>query len=205
MSVTPGKPQPNGMLVPPSAVSATPVPLLLGTVGAILLFGPQSTGPPVAIQLVTHSSVVIDRPTSAIWPHIVDTSRWKRGFSLRHMDGESGAVGEVFGAFDPADPDTIAYLLTNVELIPEERRTIKLSETEHGGLIGYATWSLTDDGGHTRVSYEVYVETRLPPAEGSRLTPQQVAEMTREGHAVSKARFDRELQALKTLVEDTAP
>ncbi len=183
----------------------TGVPVLLGAVGAILLLGWQSTGPPVAIQLVTHSFVVIDRPASAIWPHIVDTSRWKQGLSLRHMGGEVGAVGEVFGAFDPEDPDTIAYLLTNVELIPDERRTIKLSELEHGTLIGYATWNLTDDGGRTRVSYDVYAETRLPPAEGSGLTPQQLAEMTRDGHAISQARFDRELQALKALVEDADP
>ena len=174
---------------------------LVSSVAAILVFATQGSDTRVAVELVTHSSVIIDRPASDVWPHIVDSSAWKEALPLRHHGGEPGAVGEVFAAFDPMAPDTIEYLVKNVELVPNKRRTIKLTLPGHGALIGYATWTLAGHDGHTLVAYDVYTETLLAPEEGSWLTPEQLAEMTREGYEANKPRFDRELVALKTIVE----
>ncbi len=155
-----------------------------------------------ATDLITHSTVAIDRPASVVWPYIVEPSRWKQGLSLRHHAGQPGAVGEVLAAFDPADPETIVFLVKNAELVPNERRTIKLylpgsEET----LLGFATWTLTERGGRTRVTYDVYTETLLPREEARGMTAQRLAEMEREGYELNQPRFDRELVALKELVE----
>ena len=155
-----------------------------------------------AADLITHSAVTIDRAASVIWPYIVDPSQWKQGLSMRHHAGQPGAVGEVQAAFDPADPETIVFLAKNAELVPNERRTIKLylpgsEET----LLGFATWTLTERDGRTRVTYDVYSETLVPREEAWRMTAQRLAEMEREGYELNQPRFDRELVALKELVE----
>jgi len=72
----------------------------------------------VAIDLVTHSEVTIDRPATAIWPHIVDPSAWKQGAKLVHHAGPAGTVGEVFAAAEPSAPATVAFFVENVELEP---------------------------------------------------------------------------------------
>ena len=92
-------------------------------------------------------------------------------------------------------------MVKNVELVPNERRTIKLTLPGHGALIGYATWTLAGHDDHTLVTYDVYTETVLAAEDGSRLTPEQLAVMTREGYEANKPRFDRELVALKRIVE----
>ena len=56
-----------------------------------------------AMNLNTHSEVVIDRPAAAIWPLIVDPSSWKQGTKSWHHAGPRGGLGEVFAAGDPAD------------------------------------------------------------------------------------------------------
>ena len=164
---------------------------------------PQGQGARGAADLVTHSTVTIERPASVIWPYIIDPGEWKQGLSLRHHAGERDAVGEVFAAFDPADPDTIAFFIENSELVPGRRRTIKLYEPgPRGGLLGFATWTLTEDEGGTLVTYDVYSETLLPPDQAARITPQQLAEIEQQGHELNQPRFDRELMALKALVEE---
>ena len=175
--------------------------MLVGIVALMASFTTQGNDNRIASDLVTHSSVAIDAPASEIWLHIVDPTAWKESFPVRHHSGEPGVVGEVFAAFDPAAPDVISYLIKNVEIVPNERRAIKLTRPGHGALIGYAIWTLVEDDGHTVVTYDVYTETLLAPKEGSRLTPEQVVEMTREGYETNKLRFNRELLALKKLVE----
>ena len=180
--------------------------VLLALVSAavpISVFAGQGIDRRYAIELITHSSVAIDRPAAEIWPYIVDPSAWKQALPLRHHAGEAGAVGEVFAAFEPTDPNTIIYLVKNVELVANERRTIKLTRTGHGALIGYATWTLTGHDGYSLVTYDVYTESLLTAQEGARVTPEQLAEQTRAGYESNKARFDRELEALKMLVEGT--
>src|SRR5688572_15114959 len=109
----------------------------------------------VAINLVTHSQVEIQRGAAAIWPRIVDPSEWKQGLKLRHHAGPTGTAGEIFAAFDPANPnDPPSFLVENVELVPNVRRTIKLY-APGGNLIGYATWTLEESGGRTVVGYDV--------------------------------------------------
>jgi hypothetical protein len=150
----------------------------------------------VAANLVTHSTVTIDRPASAVWPHIVDPSGWKQGAKLRHHGGPEGEVGAVFAAYLPGDSSRIVFLVEEVERVPNERRTIKLYLTS-GTLLGFATWWLREDNGRTVVGYDVYSETPVPvPTK-----PEQVRAAERAERLANQQRFDEELRALKRLVE----
>ncbi len=171
---------------------------LLLLVAAPSVTAAQDHSPRKAADLITHSAVTIDRPASVIWPYIVDPSQWKQGLSMRHHSGKPGAVGEVQAAFDPADPETIVFLAKNAELVPNQRRTIKLYlPGPEGTLLGFATWTLTEQDGRTRVTSETLVSRE----EAWRVTAQRLAEMERQGYELNQPRFDRELIALKELVE----
>lgn len=154
----------------------------------------------VALNLVTHSVVTINRPAAAIWPLIVDPSGWKKGATLRHQSGPAGQAGEVFAAMEPGDGAKVAFWVENVELMPNQRRTIKLYAPT-GSLIGYATWSIRAAGGRTVVGYDVYSETLIDPAQAKSMTPAQIREAERTSAAPNQKRFDQELLALKALVE----
>ncbi len=130
------------------------------------------------MNLVTHSSVTIDRPASAIWPQILDPTEWKHGAKLWHNGGPVGQVGEVFAAGDPADKTKVAFLVENVELVANQRRTIK-----------------------TVVTYDVYSETLIDPAQAKSMTVAQVLEAERTAFLANQKRFDEELRELKRLVE----
>src|SRR5690606_42100493 len=54
-----------------------------------------------------------------------------------------------------------SFYFTNVEMVPEQRRTIRLN-TPEGALIGYAVWELTPVEGGTEVAYHVYSEAVIP-------------------------------------------
>ena len=166
-------------------------------VGSIVTVSTATAQARPAINLVTHSRVEINRGAAAIWPRIVDPSEWKQGLKLRHHGGTPGAAGEVLAAVDPANPAEPAFLVENVELVPNVRRTIKLY-LPSGGLIGYATWTLEPRGATTVVGYDVYSET-LVPAEAARTT--DLAEQQRVEYGTNQKRFDAELVALKRLVE----
>lgn len=158
-----------------------------------------------AIDLVTHSEVTIDRPAAAIWPRILDPSAWKQGAKLTHHAGPAGAVGEIFAAVEPGTQDKVAFYVENVELEQGRRRTIKLLAPGGGGsggaLIGYASWTLTERGGRTVVRYDVYSETMLEPAQAAAMSAAERRAAERTARETNQARFDRELVALKRLVE----
>ncbi|MDT9600193.1 SRPBCC family protein [Sphingosinicella rhizophila] len=109
-------------------------------------------------DFIVHSEVVIAATPAKIWPYILDTNSWrsKARTPLVHDSGEPGAVGERFKAMADGGDD-FHYFVVNAELVPEQRRTIRLDKKE-GGLIGYATWTLTPDGAGTRVEYHVYCQ-----------------------------------------------
>ncbi|MFN0181005.1 MAG: hypothetical protein ACKVZ0_19540 [Gemmatimonadales bacterium] len=154
----------------------------------------------MAINLNTHSVVTIDRPATAIWPHIIDPSSWKQGLKSRHHSGPPGEVGEVLAAVDPADPTKVAFFLENVELTRNQRRTIKLYLVD-GTLIGFASWTLRAVAGRTVVGYDVHSETRPDPAQAKAMTALQRREAERSQQDANQRRFDEELLALKRLVE----
>jgi hypothetical protein len=153
----------------------------------------------VALNLNTHSQVEIDRPAAAIWPHILDPNPWKQGLKLTHHAGPAGQVGEILGAPDPSNRGAAAFYAENVEVVPNQRRTIKLYEPS-GRLLGFAIWTLTERNGRTLVEYDVYSETLLPP-ELVRQSKEALAEQERQSFDSNKKRFDDELVALKRLVE----
>lgn len=157
-----------------------------------------------AANLVTHSEIAIDRPAAKIWPHILDPNHWKQGAKAWHYAGPAGQVGEVFAAGDPGAKAKPEFLFENVELVPNQHRTIKIYATG-GALIGYASWWLKEQGGRTVVGYDVYSETPIDPAQARASTPGKIRESERTVAATNKARFDQELAALKRLVETANP
>ena len=169
-------------------------------VGLVAASGSAAAQARVATNLVTHSEVTIARPAAAIWPLIVDPGAWKKGASLRHHGGPAGKKGEVFAASEPGDAAKVAFLVENVELVPDQRRTIKLY-LPTGVLIGYAAWSLRASGGGTVVGYDVYSETVIDPVQAKAMTPAQIQEVERAASAANQKRFDQELLELKRLVE----
>ena len=154
----------------------------------------------LATNLVTHSEVSIKRSAREIWPYIMDPMEWKQGLRLRHLTGSPGEVGELFGAFSEGSPEAISLHLQNIELLPNRRRTIKLT-TPNGTLLGFATWSLLENSNSTTVSYDVSMETLLTDEQAATTSLAELAEMERQGYEVNKPRFDAELRALKALVE----
>src|SRR5437867_19179 len=51
--------------------------------------------PRLAINLITHAQIEIDRPPSAVWPYIVETNAWKPNRQLTHVSGTRGELGEI--------------------------------------------------------------------------------------------------------------
>lgn len=149
------------------------------------------------LNLVTHSAVTIERPAAAIWPSIVDPSAWKQGAALKHAGGPAGKVGEIFAALDRANPSAVSFYVENVELVPNQRRTIKIYAPNGGPLLGYATWWLSETNGRTAVGYDVYSELPSDP----KATAAQRAEAERASIAKEGARFQAELEGLKRLME----
>lgn len=149
-----------------------------------------------AIDLVTHSCVMIERPATAIWPSIVDVNDWKLGAKLWHQEGPVGEPGEIFAAGDPANPGAVSFLAENVELVPGQRRTMKLY-LPSGVLMGFASWRLVEIAGRTEVTYDVVSEYRLEPEQVAAMTGEQ----RRQYQIMNQERFDQELAGLKRLVE----
>lgn len=153
-----------------------------------------------AVHLIAHSSVEINDSAAAIWPHILNPLPWKQGLRLRLLAGTADQVGALYGGFAEQTPEVIELLLQDIEMEPERRRTVKLMGPD-GTLQGFATWTLEERDGSTRVAYDVTSESTLPRGQVDGLDTQTLARMERELYAASQRRFDSELAALKRLVE----
>jgi hypothetical protein len=97
--------------------------------------------------------------------------------------------------------NTVLYFAENVELVPLERRTLKLFREHEGNLLGFVSWGLRESADTTTVAYDVYVQF-TEPAE-SQGTEQVVADnaVTDRLRLDDRSRFQEELQELKQLVE----
>jgi hypothetical protein len=93
----------------------------------------------------------------------------------------------------------VAFFAEVVELVPNQRRTLKLY-LPSGVLLGFATWRVQESGGRTRVEYDVYSEFLRPP-----FTSVAARDSARRADLdfarANQRRFDQELVALKRLVE----
>lgn len=154
----------------------------------------------VASDLVTHNDVVINATPADIWPRIVEPAAWKMGAEFHSVSGEKGKVGERFKAVMPNEPHKVAYYITNIELIPQRRRTIRISVAEEG-LMGFAIWELVPQGAATQVRYDVYWQSSV--VEKPDATADERAAEARAWMDFNQRRFGDELVALKALIEGT--
>lgn len=166
--------------------------LFLSTVG----WGAEE--PRQAINLHAYAQVEIGRSAAEVWPYIVDTNSWKPDRPMVHQSGPVGALGEVSAIVSTQRPGQIWFLAENVELVPKQRRTIKLLDLK-GNLLGFASWGLTEKQGRTLIDYQIHAESRVAPEQ--KLTAEQVAEQQRNGYAVNKKRVDDEFVELKRRLE----
>jgi hypothetical protein len=150
------------------------------------------------MDLVTHNGVLIVAAPAKIWPYIVDPNAWKTGATLLSMGGKPGGIGERFSAVATADPEKVLFIVENVEIVTERRRTIRLEDTD-GTLIGFAAWQLISRNDSTLVQYDVYCQLTSNLMEPSWNGPLAAEAEHREA---SYRRFAEELDSLKKLVEE---
>ncbi len=154
-------------------------------------------------DLVTHNSVVIEATPAAIWPRIVDPSEWKAGAKMVLVEGDPAKTGARFKAVTAEAPDQASFYFTNLEMVPEQRRTIRLN-TPEGALIGYAVWELTPVEGGTEAAYHVYTEAVIPAAAFASMSAEEIDAVRAEYSPSNAKRFQAELETLKKLVEAPA-
>ena len=140
------------------------------------------------LDFLTHSTVRIRASASAVWAVIVEPVAGLQ--QLVRIGGEPGRIGERFHAVDSAAPDVPLFLVENVELAPNHRRTIRLNGLD-GAFMGFATWALTPDAGETILTYDVYCHYAGLPAGRSRA----------DHMADSQRMMDEGLLRLKAVVE----
>lgn len=152
-----------------------------------------------AIDLITHSSIAIDRPPEVVWPLVVNSNVWTQ-LNLLHRGGRVGQVGEYFNVVDPARLDTVLGFAENVEMTPKQRRTFKVYGKD-GQLGGYVTWALKEAVGRTLVTYDLHYESILSDDERQRTNDTSLAQQRRERRDRAKKKAESELLTLKNLAE----
>jgi hypothetical protein len=155
------------------------------------------------LDLVTHNSVLIEAAPAQIWPKIIDPSEWKAGAQLVLLEGDPAQAGAKFKAVMPNAPDQVAFYTTNVEVLPEQRRTVRLN-TPDGALMGFAIWELTPVGDGTEVAYHVYTQAVIPGAALASMSAAEVEAWRTDYVPSNYQRFQAELEALKKMVESYA-
>lgn len=156
-----------------------------------------------AIELNSHTEVLIDLPVEQVWPYIIeDPKAWKQGPQLVSVAGSKGRKGEVFKAVMPSDSETALFYAKNVELITNQRRTLKLYAGSDGALIGFASWVLQEESDKTRVSYHVHSEARLPDEMWLQMTVEQREAYGEQNQQTNEKRFQDELDSLKLMAEE---
>src|SRR5689334_13363992 len=97
------------------------------------------------LDFLTHSRIAISAKPSAVWTAVMNPNELGGAQLLIPFEGEPDQVGGRFHAADRAAPDVPQYCVENAEVVPEQRRTLRL-DTLEGVFMGFATWTLTPDG-----------------------------------------------------------
>jgi hypothetical protein len=142
------------------------------------------------IDFLTHSKVRIKAEPGAVWPRVVDLEGWRTNQTLVLVSGERDQVGARFHAVATEAPDTPLFEVVNAEMVPQQRRTIRLIGLD-GHFIGFAAWELTQMGDETIVAYDVYCRDAMAAPGMSQ------ADMI----AMAQPVMDAGLQSLKGVVE----
>ena len=148
------------------------------------------------MDIVTRNEIIINATPEEVWPYILHMNKWKKGARLIPIGGSPNTVEEKFKAV--FDGDAAAFYVNNVELVPEQVRTIRMTELD-GTLFGYASLSLKPSGQATLVKYYVYAYVQSP-SNGGVSSPNM-----RQGEenliAENRQRFEEELISLKQMIE----
>ena len=115
----------------------------------------------IFVDFITHSEILIDAKPADIWPLIVDPSSWHATMDMVPVDGPAGEVGQRFHAVPKGYPDAVAFHVVNAEVEPDRRRTMRLESTE-GAFMGFSSWTLSERGAQTALSYDVYTHYAVP-------------------------------------------
>ena len=120
----------KGSAILRAALTAVVMPVLTGLFGGAPAWTQERPWARDVIELNSHVSVVIDAAAKEIWPLILKIDDWKQGMALVTVDGDLGEQGAVHKAVLPdseprADADAL-YYVQDVELVRNERRTLKL-------------------------------------------------------------------------------
>jgi hypothetical protein len=95
----------------------------------------------------------------------------------------------------------LLYFAQTIELVPPERRTIKLFREHEENLLGFVSWQLRASGETTMVGYDVYVQF-TEPADSPGKEPAMAGNAPADKRQLEdRTRFQEELQELKQLVE----
>jgi len=137
------------------------------------------------IDLLVHSRQRIAVPAETIWPHIAALA-WMDSPRLVSVQGETGAIGERFEAYDG---DVLAFYAVNVELSEGVRRTMRIEDLE-GSPLGFVSFELLHIENGTIVMYDVTVRAPLPQGTSGE-----------DVLAGAKAGGEEALLRLKTLLE----
>src|SRR5215469_11310962 len=106
---------------------------LIALVGVQTWAGAET--PPAQMDFTTHNEIVINAPSTRIWPHIVRLADWKKGpepIVIKGAEDQIGAQFKVVGG----TPKVLEFYSENVEVVAPQRRTIRLNAPD-GSLIGY--------------------------------------------------------------------
>lgn len=143
------------------------------------------------IDFLTHSKVRVKASPDAVWPRIVDLEGWRVRQKLVPIGGEPDQVGARFHAVAAEAPDTPLFEVENAEMVPQQRRTIRLTGLD-GHFIGFATWELTPMGDETVVAYDVYCrDAMLAPGQSQAELLAMAGQMMDEGLKNLKAVVER--------------
>jgi len=153
------------------------------------------------IDLVTHNSVLIHASPTSIWSKILEPGEWKAGAKLIAIEGTPEQSRAKFKAVMPETADQVAFYADNIEVLPERRRTMKLSMPD-GSLMGYASWELSELDNSTLVQYHVYSEVVIPEASLTGMSEVEMATLRAGYQSSNYQRFQQELEVLKQLIEN---
>ena len=145
---------------------------------------------------VSHYSIGVNAPASAVWNRLVDLSSWMYEFDLSLESGSPGQEGEVRRLYSGQD-----FFIETTKIIPDELLVFaNLPSSVNGEYsTGVVVITLSEDNGTTTVKLTMSRRYRWDSPESN---PQRAMRETPEFQERTRAMWnERFLPRLKSLVE----